>query len=126
MIDSASIPTWVHNLYNENQGIQRTLAEGVQARIFAGEHAMLSIVRFEPNATHAPHSHPQEQWGVLLEGEGTRLQGSEAVPVKAGDFWHTPGGVSHTFQAGPAGALVLDIFSPPRPEYIQREVYPCA
>jgi quercetin dioxygenase-like cupin family protein len=119
MLGSASIPTWVHNLYNENQGIQRTLAEGVKARIFPGQNVMLSIVQFEPNATHTPHSHPQEQWGILLEGEGTRLQGSEAVPVKAGDFWHTPGGVSHTFQAGPAGALVLDIFSPPRTEYAQ-------
>jgi hypothetical protein len=37
--------------------------------------------------------------------------------VKKGDFWRTPGNVPHTLRAGPEGARVLDIFSPPRPEY---------
>jgi len=37
--------------------------------------------------------------------------------VKKGDFWRTPGNVPHTMRAGPGGARVLDIFSPPRPEY---------
>jgi hypothetical protein len=31
--------------------------------------------------------------------------------------WRTPGNVSHTMRAGADGARVLDIFSPPRPEY---------
>jgi quercetin dioxygenase-like cupin family protein len=37
--------------------------------------------------------------------------------MKAGDFWHTPGGVPHAIRVGSTGALVLDIFSPPRQEY---------
>ena len=37
--------------------------------------------------------------------------------VGKGDFWRTPGGVSHGFIAGPKGARILDIFSPPRSEY---------
>jgi len=111
------LPPWVFNLHNQNQGIPRTLAEGIQARIFPGQQAMLSVVRFEPDSEGTMHSHPEEQWGVLLEGECIRLQGDEAVAMKAGDFWHTPGGVAHTIRAGSAGALVLDIFSPPRPEY---------
>ena len=37
--------------------------------------------------------------------------------VEAGDFWRTPGGVLHGFQAGPGGARILDIFSPPREAY---------
>ena len=46
-----------------------------------------------------------------------RVQGDEEITVKKGDFWRTPGNVPHTMRAGPEGARVLDIFSPPRPEY---------
>ncbi|OQX65044.1 MAG: cupin [Anaerolinea sp. 4484_236] len=110
---------WVFNLHDPSMGIPRRLAEGIQARVFAGEQAMLSVVRFEPNSVGKMHSHPEEQWGVLLEGECARLQGDEEIEVKAGDFWHTPGGVPHAIRVGEKGALVLDIFSPPRPEYKQ-------
>jgi quercetin dioxygenase-like cupin family protein len=108
---------WIFNLHNQDMGIPRTLAEGIQARIFAGEQSMLSVVRFDPNSVGKIHSHPEEQWGVLLEGECVRIQGDEEIAVKAGDFWHTPSGVLHGIRVGEKGALVLDIFSPPRPEY---------
>ncbi|MEM8812073.1 MAG: cupin domain-containing protein [Pseudomonadota bacterium] len=106
-----------HNLDDMDGGIRRTLAEGLETRIFVGDQSMLSIVCFEPNAEGSIHSHPEEQWGVLLEGSGVRTQGGEAVDVKAGDFWRTPGDVPHGFKAGPDGARVLDVFSPPRDVY---------
>jgi quercetin dioxygenase-like cupin family protein len=81
---------------------------------------MLSVVRVEPNATGSIHSHPEEQWGVLLEGRCTRIQGGEEVEASVGDFWHTPGGVSHGIRTGSDGAVILDIFSPPRAEYKQK------
>jgi quercetin dioxygenase-like cupin family protein len=105
------------NLHDLSQGIHRVLAEGLETRIFPGEQAMLSVVRAEPGKAGSVHSHPQEQWGVLLEGNGVRSQGGVEFPVRAGDFWRTPGGVEHGFKAGPEGALVLDIFAPPRDEY---------
>ena len=105
------------NLNDLSQGIQRQLADGMETRIFPGEHAMLSVVRVAPNSAGQLHDHPQEQWGVMLEGNGTRIQDGAEYSVKAGDFWRTPGGISHGFQAGPDGALILDIFSPPRDEY---------
>jgi quercetin dioxygenase-like cupin family protein len=108
---------WVFNLHDQAQGIARTLAEGITTRIFPGDQAMLSIVRIAPNSTGTLHSHPQEQWGVLLEGECVRIQGGEEVHVRAGDFWRTPGGVEHSVRTGAVGALVLDVFAPPRDEY---------
>ena len=80
---------------------------------------MLSVVTIEPNAAGSTHSHPEEQWGYLIEGSGIRTQGGQSVNVVAGDFWRTPGGVSHSFRGGPEGATVLDIFAPPREEYKQ-------
>jgi quercetin dioxygenase-like cupin family protein len=108
---------WVYSLANDARGIARTLGEGIETRIFVGEHVMLSVVRLAPNAVGQVHSHPNEQWGVLLEGSATRIQGGEEVAVVAGEFWHSPGGVPHGIRAGTSGAVVLDIFSPPRDEY---------
>lgn len=110
-------PDEFFNLDDLEQGIQRDLAPGLKTRIFPGDQAMLSIVTIAPRASGTIHSHPQEQWGVLLEGDGVRIQDGREIPVTAGDFWRTPGGVSHGFRAGAKGARVLDIFSPPRDEY---------
>jgi len=106
-----------HNIDDTNSGIRRELGPGINTRIYTGEQAMLSIVTIAPNAKGELHRHPEEQWGLLLEGSGVRIQGDEQITVKKGDFWRTPGNTLHTFQAGPSGAQVLDIFSPPRPDY---------
>jgi quercetin dioxygenase-like cupin family protein len=108
---------WVFNRNDDAQGIPRQLAEGLSARVFVGDNLMLSFVRIEPHSQGDIHSHPEEQWGVLLEGECFRVQGGEEVPVTVGDFWHTPGDVPHGIRTAEQGALVLDIFCPPRPEY---------
>jgi len=108
---------WAFSINDVKQGIARKLAEGIDTRIFVGEQAMLSVVTLEPHSEGQIHSHPQEQWGVLLEGECIRIQDGEEVHMRAGDFWHTPAGVSHGIRTGDSGAKVLDIFSPPRDEY---------
>ncbi|MDA0656816.1 MAG: cupin domain-containing protein [Proteobacteria bacterium] len=108
------------NLFNLNdvaQGIARELAPGINTRIFPGEQAMLSVVKIDPHAEGTLHHHPEEQWGVMLDGSAMRSQGGEEFEVKKGDFWRTPADVPHTIKAGPDGAVVLDIFSPPRDEY---------
>lgn len=106
-----------YNLDDQTQGLRRELAPGLVARIFVGDQSMLSIVNFEPNSTGEIHSHPEEQWGVLLEGSGVRVQDGEEFNVNAGDFWRTPGDIPHTFIAGSEGARILDVFSPPREAY---------
>ena len=106
-----------YNIDEVNTGISRILGDGISTRIFCGEQAMLSIVSIEANAKGKIHSHPEEQWGLLLEGSGIRIQGNEQIEIKKGDFWQTPGGVEHGIIGGPNGAKILDIFSPPRNEY---------
>jgi quercetin dioxygenase-like cupin family protein len=105
------------NISNMQQGIARKLGEGIATRIFVGENVMISVARIEPNTAGSVHSHPEEQWGLLLEGACVRIQDGEDVAVEVGDFWCTPGGVEHGIRTGAEGATVIDVFSPPRPEY---------
>ena len=86
---------WRFSIGDESQGIFRKLAEGISTRIFSGENVMLSVVNHEPNSTDTVHSHPEEQWGVIIEGECVRTQGDKEVPMKAGDFGQLQAG-SHT------------------------------
>ena len=78
---------------------------------------MLSIVTIAPNTKGTLHHHPEEQWGVCLEGSLTRIQDGAETEVKVGDFWRTPPNVPHTVIGGPDGAVVLDVFAPPREAY---------
>ena len=106
-----------YNINNLDEGIKRKLGEGLETSIFCGDQAMISVVTIEPNCVGQIHSHPEEQWGVMLEGSGIRIQGGEKIEIKKGDFWLTPGNVDHGIEAGENGAKVMDIFSPPRDQY---------
>ena len=110
-------PDWLFRLDDEAAGVPRDLAAGIRSRVFTGQNIQLSVVRFEPHSAGAIHCHPEEQWGILLEGECVRVQGGAEFAVREGDFWHTPGGVLHGIRTGERAALVLDVFSPVREEY---------
>jgi len=62
------------NVDDPESGIHRELAPGLNAQVFVGDNSMLSLVRFVPGGTGEIHSHSEEQWGLLLEGSGTRIQ----------------------------------------------------
>jgi len=111
--------SWAFAIGDDTQGIRRKLADGITTRVFPGKNVMLSVVRIEPNSSGNIHAHNEEQWGFLLEGECVRIQDGEQMLMTPGDFWHTPAGVAHGIRTGEGGAVVLDIFSPPREEYKQ-------
>ena len=108
-----------HNIDDPSDAIVRELAAGLTASIYPGDQAMISVVTVAPGAAGSLHQHPEEQWGMCLEGSGERVQGDATNPFSKGDFWRTPGGVPHTMRAGPDGCRILDIFAPPRDEYRQ-------
>jgi quercetin dioxygenase-like cupin family protein len=109
--------THFHNL--RRGGLVRELAQGITARIFPGINVMLSVVTLGPHAVSPVHSHPNEQWGVCLEGEWIRIQDGIEHHVTAGDFWQTLPNVLHGGRTLDKPCVVLDIFAPPREEYRQ-------
>ena len=79
MSSSERAAEWAFNIDDLSQGIHRKLGEGIETRIFCGENVMLSVARLEPNSAGEMHSHPEEQWGMLLDG------GMHANPKRSGN-----------------------------------------
>ena len=106
-----------HLVWIDLEHSAQSMEEAIQLGRSITHLGMVSVVRIEPNAVGAIHSHPQEQWGLMLEGSAVRIQDGEEIEVKKGDFWVSPGGIEHGVIGGPDGAVILDVFSPPREEY---------
>jgi quercetin dioxygenase-like cupin family protein len=91
---------------------------GVRIHTTHGAHAMISLVEMQPHSVVEPHSHPHEQLGMLIEGEGDFTIGDETRRVAPGDMWRIPGGVMHSLVCGAQPIRALDVFYPIREDYI--------
>ncbi len=96
---------------------EREPVSGVHMRAITGDQIMVTRVALDPASVIPVHDHPHEQVSVVLDGSlemtvehGTRRLGP-------GDVVTIPGGARHGVVVGPAGATVMDVFSPPREDY---------
>lgn len=96
--------------------------DGVVIRALHGERVTFGLVELAPNSVVPEHSHPNEQIGVLVRGSFTRFRiGEESREIHPGDTWRILGGVPHEVETGPDGALVVELWSPPREDWEQFE-----
>lgn len=91
--------------------------EGIRARRVQGDQVTLAVVELDPNATVPEHRHPSEQNGIVIAGEMTFRVGAEERVLGPGGTWRILGDVPHAAQAGLAGAVVIDVFSPIRSDW---------
>jgi quercetin dioxygenase-like cupin family protein len=89
--------------------------------LVVGERAMMMKLTVEPGIPTPPHSHPHEQMGHLIEGEGTLYIGEESASIKAGTSFWVPPNAPHNFDAkGDKPAVLVEAFAPPREDYLER------
>ena len=96
---------------------RRQLFEGIVARAVHGERLTFAVVELEPGAVVAEHSHDNEQLGMVLEGELTLRVGDEERTLGPRETWCIAPNVVHGGHAGSEGAVVFDVFSPPRSDW---------
>jgi quercetin dioxygenase-like cupin family protein len=94
--------------------------DGIQMSVLSGGRMMANWVRIEPGAVVPDHAHPHEQLGLVLEGEIDMTIDGETRRLGPGSAYVVPGGVRHAGQGGSTGCLVLDVFSPPREDYLSQ------
>jgi quercetin dioxygenase-like cupin family protein len=94
--------------------------EGVVARRVQGEKLTLAVVELAANSVVPEHRHPNEQCGLVIEGEVRfRIDGEERV-LGPGGTWRILGEVPHEVHTGPEGAVVIDVFAPARHDWDDR------
>jgi quercetin dioxygenase-like cupin family protein len=91
------------------------------ANILCGERAMLSFVDMPANSYADPHRHADiEQVTIMLEGDAEFVVEGVRYPVHQGDVLIFAPNEEHGAYVGPDGARVLDVFTPPRPDLLEK------
>jgi quercetin dioxygenase-like cupin family protein len=108
--------------YDELRDIPPQLVtDGYLARAVHGEQLTLAVVEIEPGAGLPEHHHANEQFGMVIEGSlHFRLDGEERT-LGPGEIWRIPSDTPHSATGGDAGAVVLDVFAPPRADWRAQE-----
>ena len=91
---------------------------GITMRSLTGGRLMLNRVEIDPDIEVPRHNHAHEQAGLVLEGALELTVGDETRTLRPGDAYTCPPDLPHRAVAGPAGCVVLDVFSPPREDYV--------
>lgn len=93
---------------------RKEFSKGVWLHAFGGRSLSFARVEFEPGVAATRHSHKSEQGGLVLAGTLTIEAGGRVETLREGDVYLLQSGVTHLFEAGPEGALIVEAFSPPR------------
>ena len=91
--------------------------DGIVARAVSGERITLAVVELDPGAVAAEHAHENEQLGIVLSGTMTFRVGDEVRELRPGGTWKIAADTPHEATAGPEGAVVIDVFGPPRDDW---------
>ncbi len=87
------------------------------ARPLHGERITVGILEFEPLTQVPDHRHDNEQLGLDVKGSITMVIDGERRDLQVGGMYPIRSGISHSGEAGPDGATVLDVFSPVRSDW---------
>jgi quercetin dioxygenase-like cupin family protein len=97
------------------------LADGYLARAVHGDQLTLAVVEIGPGKDLPEHQHSNEQFGMVIEGSLTFRIGEEMRTLTAGGIWRIPPDTPHSATGGDAGAVVIDVFAPPREDWQEIE-----
>lgn len=95
--------------------------DGVHGRVIHGDRLSLGVIELAPGSVVPEHSHEHEQLGICLSGTVLFRVGDESKELGPGETWCIPGNTPHEVRTGPDGAVVVDVFAPPREDWREAE-----
>jgi quercetin dioxygenase-like cupin family protein len=111
------------NVYRWSELPKESVRQGVSRTAFRGDGAIMVMNWLEPGMEKKPHSHPFEQLAYILSGRVRFEIGDDVVEAGAGEV-RIPPDVVHCGEAlGDEVAVNLDVFAPPRKDYLHLTEY---
>jgi quercetin dioxygenase-like cupin family protein len=106
-------------VYNWADVPSEVVRRGVSRKGFRSGNTLLVMNECQPGMDVNPHSHDFEQLVYILQGRVRFHLGDEAHELSAGSMLVVPAGVRHYMEIlGDETVLNLDVFSPPRADYL--------
>jgi quercetin dioxygenase-like cupin family protein len=72
-----------------------------------GDRMMVALMRVPAGTGAEPHSHPNEQWILILEGTFEANVGGKEIAARAGSVLYIPANVVHSGKATPDADVVF-------------------
>jgi len=72
------------------------------------------------NSYFPPHRHEAEQVMIVIDGYMDEIIEGKLYPVKKGDVIILPSDIEHGGRLREVDCKVIDIFSPPRKDYLEK------
>ena len=91
--------------------------DGLLARAVHGHGITLAVVEVGPGADLPEHAHDNEQVGVVIRGSLVLRVASDERTLDPGGTYVIPSRTPHAGRGGPEGAVVVDVFTPPRADW---------
>jgi quercetin dioxygenase-like cupin family protein len=99
---------------------EEKITDQISRRVLVGDKEMVVWWSMKAGARAAAHKHPHEQVFWMISGKMEFRLGSEKRTCVPGDVGVIPGGVEHEAWF-PEDTEVVDIFAPPREDFLTRE-----
>jgi len=96
------------------------LVPGSNSKLIAGRNAMLSLLTMQPHSYYPPHKHEAEQLMIVLDGYIDEIIEGKLYRLKKGDVCILPPNVEHGGYLGDVPCVVIDVFAPPREDFLQK------
>lgn len=96
---------------------EERITDKISRRLIAGNHGMVVWWSIKAGAHAGAHKHPHEQIFWMIKGRMEFRLGNERRVCGPGDIAVIPGGVEHEAW-WPEDTEVIDVFSPPREDFL--------
>lgn len=94
--------------------------EKVRRKVFSSGNLMFVIYDLDPGAEVPLHQHPEEQAGFIVKGEVEIYTDTRRRVLKEGSWYHFEPNEPHGGRVvGSQKALVVDVFTPPKKEFLE-------
>jgi gluconolactonase len=96
------------------------LVPGSTSHLVVGQRILVSFLTMPANSYFPPHRHEAEQIMTVLEGYVDEIIQGKLYSAKKGDVLILPSNIEHGAYIGEVDCRVIDIFSPPREDYLEK------